>query len=52
VLGVRDGSTVGGHLQRAVVWPTLDVIVTETPVHLRKKVDEETGLAVIALEDS
>jgi predicted DNA-binding protein with PD1-like motif len=50
VLGRRDGSTVGGHVQRAVVWPTLEVIVTESPVHLRKRVDEETGLALIALD--
>ncbi|WP_219417051.1 PPC domain-containing DNA-binding protein [Pseudonocardia nigra] len=52
VLGLRDGSTVGGHLQRAVVWPTLEVIVTESPVHLRKRVDPETGLALIALDES
>lgn len=52
VLGLRDGSTVGGHLQRAVVWPTLEVIVTETPAHLRKRVDEETGLALIAIDES
>ncbi|MDN5747492.1 MAG: DNA-binding protein [Pseudonocardia sp.] len=50
VLGRRDGSTVGGHVQRAVVWPTLEVIVTESPVHLRKRVDQETGLALIALD--
>lgn len=50
VLGLRDGSTVGGHLQRAVVWPTLEVIVTESPVHLRKRVDQGTGLALIALD--
>jgi predicted DNA-binding protein with PD1-like motif len=52
VLGRRDGSTVGGHVQRATVWPTLEVIVTESPVHLRKRVDEETGLALIALGES
>jgi predicted DNA-binding protein with PD1-like motif len=50
VLGLRDGSTVGGRLQRAVVWPTLEVIVTESPAHLRKRVDPETGLALIALD--
>lgn len=52
VLGLRDGSTVGGHVQRAIVWPTLEVIVTEAPAHLRKRVDEETGLALIALDES
>jgi len=49
VLGRRDGSTVGGHVQEAIVWPTLEVIVTETPNHLRKQVDPETGLALISL---
>ncbi|GEL17421.1 PCC domain-containing protein [Pseudonocardia asaccharolytica] len=39
VLGRRDGSTTGGHVKRAVVWPTLEVIVTESPAHLRKRVD-------------
>lgn len=47
VLGRRDGTTLGGHLQRGVVWPTLEVIVTESPDHLIKKVDKQTGLALI-----
>ena len=42
--------TGAGLSKRAIVWPTLEVIVTETPEHLRKRVDEETGLALIALE--
>jgi uncharacterized protein len=50
VLGARDGSTVGGHVQRLVVWPTLEVVVTETPAHLAKQIDEETGLALIRLD--
>jgi predicted DNA-binding protein with PD1-like motif len=47
VLGRRDGSTLGGHVKRLIVWPTLEVIVTESPPYLRKRVDEETGLALI-----
>ncbi|MBW3578814.1 MAG: DNA-binding protein [Actinobacteria bacterium] len=47
VVGKPDGTTAGGHLQSGVVWPTLEVIVEETPAHLRKRVDEETGLALI-----
>lgn len=50
VLGLPDGSTVGGHLLSALVWPTLEVIVTESPAHLRKRVDPVTGLALIALD--
>ena len=47
VLGRRDGSTVGGHLKRAIVWPTLEVMVHETPAHLRKRSDPDTGLALL-----
>ncbi|CAN5815512.1 DNA-binding protein [soil metagenome] len=47
VLGKVDGSTVGGHLIRAEVWPTLEVMVVESPTHLRKYHDKETGLALI-----
>lgn len=49
VVGRRDGTTVGGHLRSATVWPTLEVIVEETPAHLHKRVDEDTGLALIDL---
>jgi predicted DNA-binding protein with PD1-like motif len=48
VLGRRDGSTCGGHLLEARVRPTLEVIITETPSHLRRKHDPATGLALIA----
>jgi predicted DNA-binding protein with PD1-like motif len=50
VLGRKDSTTIGGHLQRLEVWPTLEVVVTETPAHLRKRVDPETGLALIDLD--
>ena len=51
VLGRRDGTTRGGHLLEARVRPTLEVILVESPEHLKKRTDEETGLALIALED-
>lgn len=47
VLGRRDGSTVGGHLLGGAVWPTLEVIVTEVASSLAKRVDPETGLALL-----
>jgi hypothetical protein len=50
VLGKSDGVVVGGHLLEGHVRPTLEVIVTQPPAHLRKKKDAETGLALIALE--
>jgi uncharacterized protein len=52
VLGRADGSTVGGHLQRAEVWPTLEVILTEVGPELAKRLDAQTGLALIDLSQS
>lgn len=49
VLGRRDGTTCGGHLLEGRVWPTLEVVVTETPGHLRRLTDPATGLALIDL---
>jgi predicted DNA-binding protein with PD1-like motif len=47
VLGRRDASTVGGHLISGQVRPTLELIVTESPAHLRRVFDDALGLAVI-----
>ena len=47
VLGRRDGSACGGHLLAARVRPTLEVIVTESPAHLRRSFDPQSGLALI-----
>ncbi|MFN8633476.1 MAG: PPC domain-containing DNA-binding protein [Chloroflexota bacterium] len=47
VVGTADGSARGGHILSAMVWPTLEVVVSEAPRHLRKTHDEETGLALI-----
>ena len=47
VLGRRDGTTVGGHLMEATVWPTLEVTLVETPATLRRTLDEESGLPLL-----
>lgn len=47
VVGRRDGSTRGGHILEAHVWPTLEVVLTEEPRHLQRTHDDETGLALI-----
>ena len=52
VLGKSDGSTLGGHIQDAKVWPTLEVVLVEEPAYLRRTIDETTGLALIDLEAS
>jgi uncharacterized protein len=48
VVGKRDGSAHGGHLLGARVRPTLELVLVESPGHLRKEHDPETGLALIA----
>ncbi len=50
VVGLSDGTTRGGHLLEAHVRPTLEVVLTESPAHLRRRTDEETGLALIDLQ--
>lgn len=52
VLGKADGSVVGGHLLEAQVRPTLQVILIQPPSYLRKRKDPETGLALIAIDES
>jgi uncharacterized protein len=47
VLARRDGTALAGHLTRAHVRPTLEVIINESPAHLRKVYDPESRLALI-----
>jgi len=51
VLGRSDGSALAGDLGEAHVRPTLEVVITETPAHLHRKEDPETGLPLIAIHD-
>ena len=48
-VGRSDGTAHGGHLLSALVRPTCEVVLTESPKHLRKEIDPESGLAVIRL---
>jgi predicted DNA-binding protein with PD1-like motif len=50
VVGKRDGSAHGGHLLEAHVRPTLEVILTQSPVHLRRVFDPRSGLALIDID--
>jgi uncharacterized protein len=47
----RDGTAHGGHLMRAHVRPTLEVILVESPEHLKKRTVDELGVALIDLDD-
>lgn len=46
-LGRKDFTAFGGHLFSAEVWPTLELVLQESPQHLQKRPDAETGLALI-----
>jgi uncharacterized protein len=50
VVAKRDGTAHGGHLLEAYVRPTLEVIIVESPAHLRRTFDAESGLALIDLK--
>jgi hypothetical protein len=47
VVGFPDGSTRGGHVLEAHVWPTLEVMVTVEPNAMHRRLDPETDLALI-----
>jgi predicted DNA-binding protein with PD1-like motif len=47
VIGKADATAHGGHLVEGHVRPTLEVVLTETPAHLRRRYDAETGLTLI-----
>jgi predicted DNA-binding protein with PD1-like motif len=47
VLGRRDGTALAGHLLDGRVRPTLEVILVESPAHLHRRHDEQSGLALI-----
>lgn len=47
VVARQDGTAHGGHLLEAHVRPTCEVILTESPRHLQKQIDAESGIALI-----
>ena len=49
VLGCADGATRGGHLLEGRARPTLELILSESPVQLRRQFDPTAGLALIRL---
>jgi predicted DNA-binding protein with PD1-like motif len=44
VLGLSDGATRGGHLLAGTVRPTLEVVLVDTPSHLRRKKNPTSAL--------
>ncbi len=49
VVGTATGEARGGHLLEGHVRPTLEVLVTESPGHLRRRVAPQFGIALIDL---
>ncbi|MFZ0391493.1 MAG: PPC domain-containing DNA-binding protein [Calditrichia bacterium] len=49
VVGKRDGTAHGGHLLKAEVRPTLEVVLSESPEYLQRKIDPKTNLPLISL---
>jgi len=49
VLGKRDGAACGGHLIKAVTHPTLEIILTESPSWMQRKMDAGSGIPLIQL---
>jgi predicted DNA-binding protein with PD1-like motif len=49
VVSKSDGTAHGGHLLEAHVRPTLEAIVVESPEHLQRRTDPETGLPLLNL---
>ena len=49
VVGRSDGNAQGGHLLEARVRPTSELILTESPAHLQKQLDPESGIALIRI---
>jgi len=49
VLGLQDGTVRGGHFLSGAVQPTLEVTITETAVHLRRRKRPDLGIALISV---
>lgn len=49
VLGRRDGSTVGGHLVQATVFPTVEMHFVDYGATVQRKKDAATKLSLIAI---
>lgn len=50
VLGRSDGLAYAGHLLEGEVRPTLELVISESPNHLCRRLDPESGLALIDLQ--
>ena len=49
VLGRSDGTAHGGHLMKAIVHPTLEIILNESPEYLKREMDKDSGIPLIKI---
>ena len=49
VIGKEDGTAHGGHVLKAYVHPTLEIILTESPAYLKREIDEASGIPLIKI---
>jgi predicted DNA-binding protein with PD1-like motif len=49
VVGKNDGTAHGGHLLKAFVHPTLEIILTESPAYLERKMDNDAHIPLIKI---
>lgn len=49
VVGKKDGTAHGGHLLKAIVHPTLEIILTESPAYLQREIDADSGIPLIKI---
>jgi predicted DNA-binding protein with PD1-like motif len=47
VISKADATAHGGHFVEGLVRPTLEIVITETSAHLRRRFDPQSGLALI-----
>lgn len=50
VLGRADATVRGGHLMKGIAHPTLEVILIESPVWLKREMDEAAGIPLIKID--
>ena len=49
VVGKSDGTAHGGHLLEALVRPTMEILVVESSQHLRRRMRDDVGAALLDL---
>jgi predicted DNA-binding protein with PD1-like motif len=49
VLANEKGNAFGGHLVKGIVHPTLEIILNESPLYLKREMDERSGIPLIKI---